>query len=341
MGVVHARPIRRGMSVFAAALAALVAGARGPLTMSFLHAQAPAAAAQSSSGRPIRVLFLGQDEERPHNPARMFPLLAAPFTRRGIQLTYVATPQEALVPDVLQYYDAVLLYGNHETLAPQYEKALLDFVEGGKALIALHSASAEFTNSPKFISLVGAQFLRHGTGEFTAEIVAPTHPVMQGLKPFQTWDETYVHTKHNTVGRTVLMQRVDGATKEPWTWVRTQGKGRVFYTAYGHDERTWAQQGFQDLVERGLVWAVDQNARMGFEQLQMPIVSYSDQYPVPNYENRNPAPRYQAPFAPVEAQKFLQTPAEFKIDLFASEPDIVKPIAFNFDERGRLWVIEA
>ena len=23
--------------------------------------------------------------------------------------------------------------------------------------------------------------------------------------------------------------------KEPWTWVRTQGKGRVFYTAWGHD----------------------------------------------------------------------------------------------------------
>ena len=39
--------------------------------------------------------------------------------------------------------------------------------------------------------------------------------------------------------------------------------------------------------------------------------------------------------------KYIQTPAEFKVELFASEPDIVKPIAFSFDERGRLWVIEA
>jgi putative membrane-bound dehydrogenase-like protein len=343
MSVVHARRIRRGIVVFTAALAALVAGARAPLTTRFLHAQAapPAPSQPASSGRPIRVLFLGQEQERPHNPARMFPLLAAPFARRGIQLTYVATPQEALTADTLQYYDAVMLYGNHETLTPPQEKALLDFVESGKALVALHSASAEFTNSPKYIALVGAQFLRHGTGEFTAEIVAPTHPVMQGLKPFETWDETYVHTKHNTVGRTVLMQRVDASGREPWTWVRTQGKGRVFYTAYGHDERTWQQAGFQALVERGLVWAVDQNARMGWEQLQMPNVSYSDTYPVPNYENRNPAPQYQVPFSPVDAQKFMQTPAEFKIDLFASEPDIVKPISFNFDEKGRLWVIEA
>ena len=42
-----------------------------------------------------------------------------------------------------------------------------------------------------------------------------------------------------------------------------------------------------------------------------------------------------------DSMKFIQTPAEFKLELFASEPDIVKPIAFSFDERGRLWVIEA
>ncbi len=29
------------------------------------------------------------------------------------------------------------------------------------------------------------------------------------------------------------------AGREPWTWVRTHGKGKVFYTAYGHDERVW------------------------------------------------------------------------------------------------------
>ena len=37
--------------------------------------------------------------------------------------------------------------------------------------------------------------------------------------------------------------------------MRTQGKGRVFYTAYGHDGRTWGQPGFHDLVERGIRWA--------------------------------------------------------------------------------------
>jgi putative membrane-bound dehydrogenase-like protein len=45
---------------------------------------------------------------------------------------------------------------------------------------------------------------------------------------------------------------------------------------------------------------------------------------------------------PADSQKFIQTPAEFKVELFAAEPMIGgKPITFQFDERGRLWLIEA
>src|SRR3954466_16206544 len=99
------------------------------------------------AGRPIHILFLGQDEEQPHNPVKMFPLLAAPLARRGIQLTYAATPADALTPAKLKFYDALMLYGNHTAITPEQEKALLDYVEGGHGLIALHSASAEFTGS--------------------------------------------------------------------------------------------------------------------------------------------------------------------------------------------------
>jgi len=64
----------------------------------------------------------------------------------------VATPAEALDPARLAHYDAVMIYGNHTTITPEQEKALLEFVEGGKGLIALHSASAEFTNSGRSVS---------------------------------------------------------------------------------------------------------------------------------------------------------------------------------------------
>ena len=69
---------------------------------------------------------------------------------------------------------------------------------------------------------------------------------MKGFKGFESWDETYVHTKHNEKDRTVLEVPRRGRRKEPWTWVRTHGKGRVFYTAWGHDERTWGHPGLPE-----------------------------------------------------------------------------------------------
>ena len=122
--------------------------------------------------------------------------------------------------------------------------------------------------------------------------------------------------------------------------MRTQGKGRVFYTAYGHDQRTWTKPGFMQLLHQAVVWTVDEPARTAFNQLKMPEVVYVDGMAVPNYENRDPAPKYQLPLTVDQAMKFIQVPAEFSLDLFSAEPDIVKPITFAFDERGRLWVAE-
>ena len=127
----------------------------------------------------------------------------------------------------------------------------------GGGFVPLHCASFCFLNSPEYIALVGAQFQKHGTGEFETKVVDPDHPIIKGLEPFRTWDETYVHTKHNTKDRHVLQTRDDQTGSEPWTWTRTQGKGRVFYTAYGHDARTWGHPGFHDLVERGIRWAAN------------------------------------------------------------------------------------
>ena len=69
---------------------------------------------------------------------------------------------------------------------PEQEQALVDFVEGGKGLVAIHSASYMFIKSDRYIPMVGGQFLRHGAGEFAAEVVQPNHPAMQGLEPFTT-----------------------------------------------------------------------------------------------------------------------------------------------------------
>src|SRR6478752_429337 len=51
-------------------------------------------------------------------------------------------------------------------------------------------------------------------------------------------------------------------------------------------------------------------------------------------------PPADRPLPPREAAVAMTLPAGFKATLFAGEPDVVQPIAFCFDDRGRLWVCE-
>ncbi len=201
----------------------------------------------------LKVLFLG--DTAGHQPADRFKQLQPVFAKRGIDLTYT-DKLEDLNAKTLGGYDALMIYANHTKIAPEQEKALLEYVESGKGFVPVHCASYCFLNSPKYIEMVGAQFRSHGTGTFRTEVVKADHEITKGFKSFSSWDETYVHTKHNEKDRTVLEVRAEGDVKEPWTWVREQGKGRVFYTAWGHDHRTWEHPGFQNLLERGVLWSV-------------------------------------------------------------------------------------
>jgi uncharacterized protein len=301
---------------------------------------------------PIKILFLGDNGH--HQPAARFRQLQPILAARGIDLVFT-DKVDALNATLLAHYDGLIVYANTTRITPQQEKALLDFVEAGKGFIPLHCASYCFLNSPKYLDLVGAQFLRHGTGVFRTSIAAPEHPIMRGFGGFESWDETYVHTKHNAKDRTVLEYRATETGKEPWTWVRTQGRGRVFYTAWGHDERTWGNPGFQNLVERGIRWVVGQDPGVVPPHVDMPPMTLKrtdvrpfDYAParVPFYPagrqwgiTGTPFPKMQKPLEPLESMKHFVTPIDFEVQLFASEPDLGgKPICMNWDERGRLWV---
>jgi hypothetical protein len=56
------------------------------------------------------------------------------------------------------------------------------------------------------------------------------------------------------------------------------------------------------------------------------------------FDNRKPSDQ---PYLKAEesAQKMQVAPG-YEVKVFAAEPDIVNPIAFTLDERGRLWVVE-
>ena len=61
---------------------------------------------------------------------------------------------------------------------------------------------------------------------------------------------------------------------------------------------------------------------------------------VANYEKRPEPLTLQLPMSVKGSMERTQVPADCELKLFASEPDIAKPIAFAWDERGRCWVVE-
>jgi len=304
----------------------------------FSSCQQPAKNLRDDSGK-IEILFLGHASEH-HNSAIYLPVLASTLSKEGIYFTYTDNPND-LNTENLDKYDGLMIYANHEQITPEQESALLNYVAQGKGFIPVHCASFCFQNSPRYINLVGGQFKSHKTDTFTTTIIKKDHPIMKSLSEFETWDETYVHDQIST-DITVLMERVEGDHHEPWTWIKESGKGRVFYTAYGHDERTWSNPGFQQMMKEGILWAVGEEAKVKWEKFrkEMPTLVYRDAEGIPNYEKRDPKPRYQDPLSPEESAKLIQVPVGFDLELFASEPNIINPIAMEWDERGRLWVIE-
>src|SRR5262245_44353406 len=54
----------------------------------------------------------------------------------------------------------------------------------------------------------------------------------------------------------------------------------------------------------------------------------------------NYAPASNPTLAPEETQRKFKVPPGFEVRLFASEPEVVNPVAMTWDERGRLWVLE-
>ncbi|RMG21830.1 MAG: dehydrogenase, partial [Bacteroidetes bacterium] len=287
--------------------------------------------------RYIEVLFLGHNSTH-HHAAKYMPMLASALAPRGIHFTYTASPED-LNAENLALYDAVMIYANHDSITPAQEKALLEYVAAGHGFLPVHCASYCFRNSEAYIALVGAQFETHGAGVFAPQIVRQDHPITQGLQPYEAWDETYVHRQHNP-DRTVLMERVEGEEREPWAWTRTHGKGRVFYTASGHDERVWHHPGFQELMFRAIVWSVGDRVKGLWEQLDLPSLEYTPSEYIANYEQRPEKLPLQAPLSQQASQKLIQVPPGFRLELFAKEPDIINPIAMAWDERGRLWVLE-
>lgn len=171
----------------------------------------------------------------------------------------------------LKQYDAVMFYTTGELPMTDAEKrAFKDFVHAGHGFVGVHSATDTFYQWEDYLKLVGAYFNDHPWHEqVTVQVADPSSPLVSFLgKSFQVNDEIYQMSDFQADTSEVLL-RLDPSSVNlknprvrprfygwPLAWTRHDGKGRVFYTALGHEKAVWESDWFQQLLLNGIKWAM-------------------------------------------------------------------------------------
>jgi type 1 glutamine amidotransferase len=163
-----------------------------------------------------------------------------------------AAEPTALQADNLRKFDAVVFNNTTgELFEDEALKAgLLDFVRGGKGIVGIHAATDCFYKWAEFGELMGGYFDGHPWNEMVAvkldDTKSPLNAAFEG-HGFEIADEIYQFKEPYSrdrlhvllsldTGKTNMkkdgVKRTDGDFAV--SWVRTYGKGRLFYCSLGH-----------------------------------------------------------------------------------------------------------
>lgn len=193
-------------------------------------------------------------------------------------------------PEYLAGFDAVIFYTTGDlttpgtdgqpAMTPAGKQALFDYVKSGKGFIGLHSASDTFhtANEAKkgadryanhgkeadpYVCFLGGEFIIHGAQQVaTNKVIDKAFPGFADAGESFSFNEEWYSLKDFNPDIHVLTvidaPAMKGAPYQrppyPTTWVREEGKGRVFYTAMGHREDIWTNPVFQNILTGAIRW---------------------------------------------------------------------------------------
>ncbi len=186
---------------------------------------------------------------------------------------------EDLRAEKLKQYDAVVLNNTTQLKTREHDfivSGLIDFVKSGKGLAVMHAGADNFYDAPEAAEMVGGRFWGHpwgsgGTWAFHLDDAGNAINAPFGGKDFKVSDEIYMQQPpfYNRAKLRVLvsLDLNDPATHDAKgqrrtdndyavSWIRPYGKGRVFYSSFGHDARGWTQSATGAHMLRGLLYTL-------------------------------------------------------------------------------------
>jgi len=226
--------------------------------------QAIPAKATVSPKKPRKLLVFTRHEGYKHS--------AIPYATKALEIMGKTTGAFEVVESqdmsifnkkTLKEFDAVC-FNNTTKLKfvdAKLRKSLLEFVKSGKGIVGIHAATDNFYDWPEAAEMMGGVFDGHpwtSKGTWAVKIDDPEHPLTAAFngEGFKINDEIYrikspyfFHSRDKlrillsldmTDETNLNAKGVKPADKDlPISWVRSYGKGRVFYCSVGHNHHIY------------------------------------------------------------------------------------------------------
>jgi type 1 glutamine amidotransferase len=179
--------------------------------------------------------------------------------------------RERLTPGALEGFAGVVFANTSGDLGIPDLSAFLGWIADGHAFVGVHGASDTYHGAPDYLAMLGAEFKTHGAQcEVDAKVEDASHAAVAHLAPtYRVFDEIYELTDDPRPRAQILLSvdhhPPDGHPEAgspgdfPLSWVKSHGRGRVFYTALGHREEIWQDARFRQHLLGAIRWSLASN----------------------------------------------------------------------------------
>lgn len=222
------------------------------------------AVAHSFGGPQPTLVFISGEFE--YDSKRTFPEFAAGLARDyQVETLLLARPDDPKLHSIpglekLGGADLVVLMIRRMVLPEEQINRIKKYLESGKPLIGLRTASHAFENWKEFDARVlGGNYQNHYGNRFkTAVSLVPEareHPILRNVTGFISDGSLYKNSPLRDGAVPLLWGTIEGERREPVAWTHQHGNARIFYTSLGHPN-DFKSDSFRHLLKNGIEWAL-------------------------------------------------------------------------------------
>ncbi len=159
-------------------------------------------------------------------------------------------------------YNTVVFYNFHRPYPTDKQaETILGLTKRGQGIVILHHAILAFPEWDAFSDMCGiderSDFDYFPKQTFQVQVADSTHPITEGLSNWEMGDETYT-MKSAGDDSTILLITDHADSMDVLGWAREYGNSRIFCLQSGHDNVTYSNPNFREVLQRGIQWCAKQ-----------------------------------------------------------------------------------